>query len=73
MLEKQVVYLIGDWTNQNPDITEYLKSYGRSGVPIYVYYPKPIFETGQRPKAIILPQILTPSMITEILNTETLS
>ncbi len=59
--EKRVHYLIGDWTNQNPAITKYLDRYGRSGVPIYVYYAPPI--NGVRPEAIVLPQILTPKII----------
>ena len=33
-----VVFLVADWTNQNPDITQALESFGRSGVPLYIYY-----------------------------------
>ncbi|MEI9903400.1 MAG: thioredoxin family protein [Asticcacaulis sp.] len=32
------VYMVGDWTNQDADISNYLRLYGRSGVPLYVYY-----------------------------------
>ena len=63
--EKDIAYLKGDWTNQDPGITKYLQSHGRSGVPLYVYYPAPI--DGQRPGAIILPQILTPAIVRDIL------
>ena len=47
-----MTYLKGDWTNQNPEITAFLKQYDRSGVPLYVFYPK----SGE-PE--VLPQILT--------------
>lgn len=53
---QQVQYFKGDWTNQNPEITKFLESYGRSGVPIYVYY-----NPGH--EAVVLPQILTPDII----------
>jgi len=33
------LYLKGDWTNRDPEITDYLDGLGRSGVPIYVLYP----------------------------------
>ena len=35
---KNVVYLKGDWTNRNPEITRLLERFGRSGVPLYVLY-----------------------------------
>jgi thiol:disulfide interchange protein/DsbC/DsbD-like thiol-disulfide interchange protein len=50
----------GDWTRFNPGITKILETYGRKGVPLYLYFPK-----GQK-DAIILPQILTPAIIREI-------
>lgn len=50
--ENNVHYLEADWTNQNKEITDYLKQFGRSGVPLYVYYP-----VDKDP--IVLPQILT--------------
>ena len=58
-----VKYLKGDWTNQNPEITNFLEEYGRSGVPIYVYYGPRDAENGARPEPVVLPQILTPSII----------
>ncbi len=57
-----VRYLVGDWTNADPVITQYLKSFGRNGVPIYVYYGKPGAD-GKRPEAVLLPQILTPAIV----------
>jgi len=47
-----VAYLKGDWTRQDSRITAYLREYGRSGVPLYVYYP-----AGGEGE--VLPQILT--------------
>jgi len=64
--ENNVRYLIGDWTNQDPEITKYLNSFGRNGVPIYVYYAARNAQTGQRPKAQVLPQILTPGSLSKL-------
>ncbi|HVW72183.1 MAG TPA: thioredoxin family protein, partial [Rhizomicrobium sp.] len=50
---KNIAYLVADWTNQNPEITQLLKENGRSGVPLYLYYA-PGASTP-----VILPQILT--------------
>jgi thiol:disulfide interchange protein DsbD len=61
--DNNVQYLIGDWTNKDAKITKFLNSYGRNGVPIYVFYGARDLETGKRPEAKILPQILTPTTI----------
>lgn len=61
--EQNVKYLKGDWTNKDATITQYLDSFDRSGVPIYVYYGAPDEQTGKRPDAILLPQILTPGIV----------
>ena len=50
--ERHVAYLKGDWTRQDPQITNYLRQNGRDGVPLYVYYPP-------RGQPAVLPQILT--------------
>ncbi len=55
-----VLYLKGDWTSRDPTITDYLARFGRSGVPLYVYYPP-----GGEPR--LLPQILTPSIVIQAL------
>lgn len=57
-----VIYMKGDWTNRNQEITQFLEQFDRNGVPLYVYYG-PAGADGQRPKARILPQILTPSIV----------
>lgn len=61
-----VAVLKGDWTRMNPDITQYLNDYGRSGVPLYVYYA-PAQQGEKRPAPVILPQILTPQIIANTL------
>ena len=45
-------YMVGDWTNQDARISHYLSLYGRSGVPLYVYYGA----GNAAPK--VLPQLL---------------
>lgn len=61
--DNNVHYLIGDWTNQDAEITQYLERYGRSGVPLYVYYGPRDPDYGERPEAVVLPQILTPGIV----------
>jgi thiol:disulfide interchange protein DsbD len=56
--DNDIAFLEADWTNQDAEITDYLGSFGRSGVPLYVFYPK----TGE---SQILPQILTEAIIVE--------
>lgn len=58
-----VRYLKGDWTNQDAAITAYLSRYGRSGVPLYVFYGSPDAATGRRPEPVVLPQLLTPGIV----------
>lgn len=52
-------YVVGDWTNQNPEISALLKQHGREGVPLYLYFPA----GGGAPK--VLPQLLTETLILE--------
>jgi thiol:disulfide interchange protein DsbD len=55
-------YMKGDWTNQDPGITRLLESFGRAGVPLYVVFP------ASGGEAIVLPQLLTESIVVEALN-----
>ncbi|PIM54294.1 thiol:disulfide interchange protein [Roseateles chitinivorans] len=57
-----VTYLKGDWTRQDPRITELLKQHERSGVPLYLFYP-----AGTGSDAQVLPQLLTPGIVTAAL------
>lgn len=63
---QKVTYFIGDWTNQNPEITKFLSAYGRNGVPLYVYVGSRDLTTSQRPEPVVLPQFLTPGLIEDI-------
>lgn len=66
--EKGIIYFKGDWTNRDDAITDYLARYGRSGVPLYVYYGAADAQTGKRPDPVVLPQILTPGLVKDKLN-----
>lgn len=57
----QVTYLKADWTNEDPEITKSLEAFGRSGVPLYLYY------APGSDQAKILPQILTKSIVLRVL------
>jgi DsbC/DsbD-like thiol-disulfide interchange protein/cytochrome c biogenesis protein CcdA len=52
-----IAYLKGDWTRQDPAITEFLREQGRDGVPLYLYY------APHAATAAVLPQILTESTV----------
>ncbi|MDV6330659.1 protein-disulfide reductase DsbD family protein [Asticcacaulis sp. 201] len=54
------VYMVGDWTRQDSGITAYLHTFGRSGVPLYVYYAP-----GRAP--VILPQVLNAGALVKTL------
>jgi thiol:disulfide interchange protein/DsbC/DsbD-like thiol-disulfide interchange protein len=59
---KDITYMVADWTRPNPEITELLSSFGYKGVPLYVYYPP----KGGKPE--VLPQLLTESIIENVIN-----
>lgn len=61
--KNDIKVMVGDWTNQNPDITRTLQRYGRIGVPLYLYFP----EGRNIDNPDILPQILTPDLVIEAL------
>ena len=61
--EKKVVPMRADWTNANPEITAALRNFGRVGVPFYVIYP-----SGRAGDPIILPELLTESILLDALN-----
>ncbi len=61
MTEMGVVKMKADWTKYDPIITEELKKYGRSGVPLYLLYD------GKNDEAEVMSQVLTPSSIIQSL------
>ncbi len=60
--ELDVAMVKADWTNQNEEIGEILKSFGRVGVPFYLIYPA---DRSQPP--ITLGEALRPSNVIEAL------
>jgi thiol:disulfide interchange protein len=54
-----VVAMRGDWTRRDPAITRFLTAHGAGGVPLYLWYAPG--KDGE-----ILPQVLTPDMLTEL-------
>ncbi|MCV2348297.1 protein-disulfide reductase DsbD family protein [Paucibacter sp. Y2R2-4] len=57
-----VVYLKGDWTRKDPRISALLAEHGRSGVPLYLFYPAGLSSSPQ-----VLPQLLTPGLVLQAL------
>ncbi len=61
LARNDAAYLKGDWTRRDPVITTYLRSFERSGVPLYVVYPA----AGE---PVLLPQLLTEGMVRNALD-----
>lgn len=59
---KNVALFRADWTNHDPRISEALAEFGRSSIPVYLYYAP----GAESPRS--LPQMLTFSIIEEVLN-----
>lgn len=57
--EAGVQVMRGDWTNGDAKITAFLEQYGRSGVPLYLWY-----QPGES-EPRILPQVITPTVLIE--------
>jgi thiol:disulfide interchange protein DsbD len=60
--EHNVAALKADWTRFDPAITSALESFGRSGVPLYVFYPADLARSP-----IVLPTILTKNGVLGVL------
>jgi len=63
--EQKVATLKGDWTNRDPEISALLDEYGRSGVPLYLWFP-----ANRAGKADVLPQLLTPDLVITTIKTK---
>lgn len=59
--QDSVHYLVGDWTNKNQEIHQFLTRYQRSGVPLYVVYAGTHYEQ-------VLPQVLTTDIVVDAIN-----
>lgn len=57
-IDADIPYMIADWTDYDADIGGFVQSHGRSGIPLYVMYPRGI---GSEP--VILPQLLTRDIV----------
>lgn len=60
--ERDVAYLVADWTHENPAIANFLRQMGRSGIPLYLLYPG---RAGAEP--LVLPQLLTRGLVLDAL------
>jgi thiol:disulfide interchange protein DsbD len=61
-----VIAVRADWTNRNPDITQLLAKFGRSGVPLYVIFP-----AGKPGEPIVLPEVITTGIVLDALDRAT--
>lgn len=61
--QRGITYLKGDWTHYDPEITALLAQFGRSGIPLYVFFPA---DPSAQP--VVLPQLLTPSTVVAALD-----
>jgi thiol:disulfide interchange protein DsbD len=50
------VALKADWTNRDPEIADALAEFGRSGIPLYVLYPR-------HGDPWLLPEVITPGIV----------
>ena len=57
-MEAGITYMVGDWTNFNPEITALLEKHQRSGIPFYILYPE-----DPNAEPMILPQLLNESIV----------
>lgn len=61
--ENNVALLTFDWTNKNAQIGEFLKKFGRSGVPFNIVYPADL-----KKEPVILPEILMPNAVIDAID-----
>ena len=59
---RNVVLMKADWTRHDEAITQALTALGRSGVPAYALY------TPGQSEPVMLPEVLTPGIVTDALN-----
>ncbi|MGB0134641.1 protein-disulfide reductase DsbD family protein, partial [Dokdonella sp.] len=63
LAESNAVYMKGDWTNVDPEITAFLQEHGAVGVPLYVVFH------GKEGPGDVLPTLLTDSIVEDALST----
>ncbi len=55
-----VAVMVGDWTDGDPKLGRFIEQHNRAGVPLYLFYKPGATEPE------ILPQVLTPAMLSEL-------
>ena len=58
--DHNIAVLVGDWTNEDPDISAELERRGRAGVPVYLYWAP-----GGSDEPLILPSLLSPQVVVD--------
>ncbi len=58
----RLVPMKADWTHKDERITSVLKSLGRSGVPVYLFY-----RAADPENPVVLPEVLTPDLVANTL------
>ncbi|MEH3123222.1 MAG: protein-disulfide reductase DsbD family protein [Sphingomonas phyllosphaerae] len=56
----KVAVLVGDWTDGDPVLGRFIAQHNRAGVPLYLFYPRGTADPR------VLPQVLTPPMLTSL-------
>ena len=56
--QNNVAILTADWTKKDPEITKYLKEFGRAGVPLNI-----VFSPDFKKPPVVLPEILTENAV----------
>ncbi len=62
--ERDIRVVEGDWTNEDPVITDWLDRYGRVGVPLYLYFPR----GSSLGSPAVLPQLLLPDIVIQAID-----
>ncbi len=55
--ERSIIRMKGDYTNKDPVIDEWIRKFGKAGVPVYAYYP------ADGSDYVLLPEILSWSIM----------
>ncbi|MDR6992963.1 protein-disulfide reductase DsbD [Luteimonas sp. 3794] len=61
LADARATYMVGDWTNVDPEIGAFLETYGAVGVPLYVVYP------AGGGDGVVLPALLSDAIVVEAL------
>ena len=61
--DDDVAMVKADWTHRNPQITQMLEAFGRSGVPLYVLFPG-----GHLDAPIVLPELISEEIVLDALS-----